>query len=322
MKKLFGIFHPIFFRPKFFFASQTPNSILSLVSLQNKLNSKKLNCKGCGIHLQTDDISKEGYIDLSKLQEMTEKEENFRVDKQENNKLKSDNNDVLHEYIQKNFIDSESQNNYHDIIPDEFIEPIIKEKKGKKHLEKIEINNITVLQKLEEEKEKRGGLSADSSNKFQKAKKQIIVCQRCHNLKNNATDLNQSEISINKYNMRDFLKNVYAEIKFSSLIVFLIDLSNLSVTTLQEIYDLKKTHKSKIMVVVNKMDVLPKNISESKARFYLRNYLKEKFSDVFNEDIFFVSSINGEGFDKIIGINFNGIFKKLYPVNFRLFQEN
>lgn len=320
MKKLFGIFRPIFFRPKFFFASQTPNSILSLVSLQNKLNSKKLNCKGCGIHLQTDDISKEGYIDLSKLQEMTDKEENLRVDKQENNKVKNDNNDVLYEYIQKNFIDSETQNNYHNIIPDEFIEPIVKDKKGKKQTEKIEINNIAVLQKLEEEKEKRGGTFDDSSNKFQKAKKHIIVCQRCHNLKNNANDFNKSEISINKYNMRDFLKNVYAEIKFSSLIVFIIDLSNLSATTLQEIYDLKKTHKSKIMVVVNKMDVLPKNISESKSRFYLRNYLKEKFSDVFNEDIFFVSSINGEGFDKIIGINFNRIFKFSLP-NFRLFQE-
>lgn len=309
MKKILWIFHPVYFRPKFFFSTQTPNSILSLVALQNKLNSKKLNCKGCGIHLQANDISKEGYIDLSKLQDMMEKEEVLKIEiSKKNNKLKNDDNDVLHDFIQKNFIDAENQNKYHNIIPDEFIEPIMKEKKGQKNTEKLEINDIAILQKLEEEKEKRGGLSVDNSNKFQKAKKNIIVCQRCHNLKSNASSFDQSEISINKYNMQDFLKNVYAEIKFSSLIVFLIDLSNLSATTLQEIYNLKKTHKSKIIIVVNKMDVLPKNISESNARFYLRNYLKEKFSDVFKEDIFFVSSINGYGFDKIIGIDSNNIF--------------
>lgn len=288
----FKIFTKPFFSPRVFLSKITfstldstnyksyknTNSLLSFIDLENKIASKKINCKGCGVLLQIDDPKKEGYINFEKLQESEENLlEKTKVEQME--EVKNENININE--LQKD----EYKYTYHNIIPDEYVEKVIKEPSKKKDniIKKIEINDLEVLQALDEAKDKIGFEKEPKKNK-----KKQIVCERCHKLKYERKLNENIEIEINRLTLKDFIKKIYSEMTINSIVFYVIDITNLNATLIDEVYNLKYRYKSRMILIINKMDVLPKEVVESEIRFNLRTYLKNKFEEI----VIFNSIIN------------------------------
>lgn len=127
-------------------------------------------------------------------------------------------------------------------------------------------------------------------------------CQRCHDLSfhNKTETVISEEKDLQSLDLESFVKKIYREIRPYSLILYLIDLSNLSATMIPRIFKLQKEKKCKIWIIVNKIDVLPKDYDLKTAKHYIRTLTKQTFDDILEEDIFFVSSVAGTGFQKLI----------------------
>jgi len=130
-----------------------------------------------------------------------------------------------------------------------------------------------------------------------------LICERCHAIKSNKPSIPLVSIEKHLQNMdlEAFINEIYSEIKPYSLVIYLIDLSNFLSTIIPQVLAMKSLKTCKIWLVINKMDVLPEDFNISQTKSYIRNFLHNNYeTNVALEDIFFVSSKSGLGFEKLI----------------------
>lgn len=110
------------------------------------------------------------------------------------------------------------------------------------------------------------------------------LCQRCFRLKNygeyQATTKTNEEY-------QEILKTVG---KTKDLVIYVADLLNME----QDLFDIRKFLPNKILLVLNKRDVIPKSVKDEK----IINYFKEKYD--FFEDIVVVSSEKNKNIDLLL----------------------
>ena len=93
-----------------------------------------------------------------------------------------------------------------------------------------------------------------------------MLCQRCHQIKNYNKAM-KNEIPIEKY--REILKAIT---KKNALFVYVVDIFSLDSTLNNEVIDYIKNKD--VILVCNKIDLLPKSLKENKLKTYVRKYAK------------------------------------------------
>ncbi len=129
-----------------------------------------------------------------------------------------------------------------------------------------------------------------------------VLCQRCFKLKH------YNENTSIKIDEQEFLKSL--DIKTDkNIILYVVDIFNLHGSLIKDLNKYKDN--SKIYIIVNKVDVLPKSLKSSK----LMNYLERVFKDngIYYDKILLVSAAKNYNFDALQDLitytpNYNNIY--------------
>lgn len=125
------------------------------------------------------------------------------------------------------------------------------------------------------------------------------LCQRCFRLKN------YGEYQATTKTNEEYQQILEAVGKTKDLVVYVTDVLNLE----QDLYDIRKFLPNKILLVLNKRDVIPKSVKDEK----LIQYFKDKY-DFFN-DIVVVSCEKNMNIDHLLNrIKFFQVTKQVYIV--------
>ena len=93
-----------------------------------------------------------------------------------------------------------------------------------------------------------------------------VVCLRCHKIKN------YNLISKNELGTEEYYKIVKKIASKDALFVYVLDIFNLSSTLNNDVIDLIK--EKDVILVVNKMDLMPKSLKEGKLALWIRHQAK------------------------------------------------
>lgn len=125
------------------------------------------------------------------------------------------------------------------------------------------------------------------------------LCQRCFRLKN------YGEYQATTKTDEEYQQILEAVGKTKDLVVYVTDVLNVE----QDLYDIRKFLPNKILLVLNKRDVIPKSVKDEK----LIQYFKDKY-DFFN-DIVVVSCEKNMNIDHLLNrIKFFQVTKQVYVV--------
>ncbi|SEA95891.1 hypothetical protein SAMN05421743_11176 [Thalassobacillus cyri] len=116
-----------------------------------------------------------------------------------------------------------------------------------------------------------------------------VICKRCFRLKN------YNEVQDVPYQDDDFLQMLHQISETDSLIVNLIDIFDFNGSFIPGLARL--TGNNPILLVGNKMDVLPKSVNHNKVRQWLRRSCKELGMKV--EDVQLISAAKGQGIEEL-----------------------
>lgn len=123
------------------------------------------------------------------------------------------------------------------------------------------------------------------------------LCQRCFRLKN------YGEYQAATKTNEEYGQILEAVGKTKDLVIYVTDILNVE----QDLYDIRKYLPNKILLVLNKRDVIPKSVKDEK----LINYFKEKYS--FFNDIVVVSSEKNMNIDYLLRrIKYFQVSKNVY----------
>ncbi|MFC7060706.1 ribosome biogenesis GTPase YqeH [Halobacillus seohaensis] len=116
-----------------------------------------------------------------------------------------------------------------------------------------------------------------------------IICKRCFRLKH------YNEVQDVPYQDDDFLEMLNQISDSSGLIVQLVDIFDFNGSFIPGMKRL--TGQNPVILVGNKMDVLPKSVNPNKVKQWLKSSMKEQGLKV--EDVFLISAQKGEGMDEL-----------------------
>ena len=116
-----------------------------------------------------------------------------------------------------------------------------------------------------------------------------LVCKRCFRLKN------YNEVSDVELGAEDFYKLIKTLSKKDGLIVKVVDIFDFSGSWIEDVIDIVGNNKD-IVLVANKLDLLPKSVKQSKIKQWLFKMLKAKGIKV--KDILLISAIKNHGIEE------------------------
>ena len=116
-----------------------------------------------------------------------------------------------------------------------------------------------------------------------------LVCKRCFRLKN------YNEVSDVELGAEDFYKLIKTLSKKDGLIVKVVDIFDFSGSWIEDVIDIVGNNKD-ILLVANKLDLLPKSVKQNKIKQWLFKMLKAKGIKV--KDILLISAIKNHGIEE------------------------
>lgn len=116
-----------------------------------------------------------------------------------------------------------------------------------------------------------------------------LVCKRCFRLKN------YNEVSDVELGAEDFYKLIKTLSKKDGLIVKVVDIFDFSGSWIEDVIDIVGNNKD-IVLVANKLDLLPKSVKQNKIKQWLFKMLKAKGIKV--KDVLLISAIKNHGIEE------------------------
>lgn len=117
-----------------------------------------------------------------------------------------------------------------------------------------------------------------------------LICKRCFRLKHH------NEVSDIELGAEDFYKLIKSLSTKNALIVKVVDIFDFSGSWIEDVTDIVGKNKD-IVLVANKMDLLPKSVKENKIKQWLFKMMKQKGIKV--KDIILISAIKNHGIDEL-----------------------
>lgn len=145
-----------------------------------------------------------------------------------------------------------------------------------------------------------------------------LNCNRCHQLKNQNKLLEyklKEETGpptpgkvtrladhVASFNRQAILRSVFKQIYSRSVIFYVIDITNFEGSQIDEVYDLINNHKHKVLVIVNKIDALPKGFTVDRLQLWVKRQIEHKFGNDIDWTICLSSAKLATGCAKVLEI--------------------
>ena len=75
---------------------------------------------------------------------------------------------------------------------------------------------------------------------------------------------------VTNFNRKEIIRNVFKQIYSRSIIIYVIDITNFEGSQIEEIHQLVNSGKHKVLVVVNKIDALPKGFKVRSLQLWVK----------------------------------------------------
>ena len=124
----------------------------------------------------------------------------------------------------------------------------------------------------------------------EKSEDNDLVCKRCFRLKN------YNEVSDVELGAEDFYKLIKTLSKKDALIVKVVDIFDFSGSWIEDVVDIVGKNKD-IVLVANKLDLLPKSVKPNKIKQWLFKMMKQKGIKV--KDVILISAIKNHGVEEL-----------------------
>ncbi|MBU0278651.1 MULTISPECIES: ribosome biogenesis GTPase YqeH [unclassified Gemella] len=138
-----------------------------------------------------------------------------------------------------------------------------------------------------EDSKKQGYLP---KNVLEKSIDNEIICKRCFRLKHH------NEVTDVELGAEDFYELIKTLAKKDALIVKVVDIFDFSGSWIEDVTEIVGKDKD-IVLVANKMDLLPKSVKENKIKQWLFKMMKQKGIKV--KDIILISAIKNNGIEEL-----------------------
>lgn len=119
---------------------------------------------------------------------------------------------------------------------------------------------------------------------------QTLICKRCFRLKHH------NEVSDVELGAEDFYQLIKTLAKKDALIVKVVDIFDFSGSWIEDVTEIVGHHKD-IVLVANKMDLLPKSVKHQKIKQWLFSMMKTKGIKV--KDVILVSALKNHGIEAL-----------------------
>lgn len=120
----------------------------------------------------------------------------------------------------------------------------------------------------------------------------VVYCDKCYDEANFSFSRDEPTIE------HDYLELINQCAKDNALIIYVIDLFNFEASFNKDVIDILKDNR--VIVIGNKLDLLPENTDKRHLKLYVGQYLREIGLRVSNDDIFLCSLSGCEKIDKIV----------------------
>eukprot|EP01017_Pseudomicrothorax_dubius_P010245 TRINITY_DN13633_c0_g1_i1.p1 TRINITY_DN13633_c0_g1~~TRINITY_DN13633_c0_g1_i1.p1 ORF type:complete len:545 (+),score=78.86 TRINITY_DN13633_c0_g1_i1:67-1701(+) len=252
------------------------NKLILQLQSQEYLEKHEVLCKGCGIQLQSKDETGEGYIPANKVLHLLQ---NHSKGEPQTVRSMSKSNIIIDEVLRSS---GQQQGNT-------LIQP-----KGKDST-LIEITDIDQLNEINErleteESEDIPNLNLDNNN---------MICQRCHTIRSGAKPNTLQSFGL-KYHIdpEKWARKIFQRVAPKSTFLVVLDISDFTSSLLKEIFDQIRYKKGEVIIVVNKMDIVPSMVSESRIRGWIRKRLDDLGAP--SEELYLLSAKTGQGVSRLI----------------------
>ncbi|UKJ87623.2 GTPase [Theileria orientalis] len=263
---------------EFFVPGISPDPFYKDISLPKR-------CIGCGAHFQVSDPNKPGYVDSNILNESGARgssklpsirgieveaaPEGVEVDRSESGKFSTKKRRVVCKRCYKlqyyKRLDSQSE---------------------------VDSQRETLTKELlESENSKRDSIKRVISGANNLKRFPVLITPEeleASRIKNSLKISSTSEI----------ISNMATRIKNDSLILFIVDLTNLEVSVIPELYIALRNRALDVIWIANKLDVLPKGCEASEIKSWLRSVVRH-IGNSKSSNVIPVSSSKGIGFDHL-----------------------
>ncbi len=119
---------------------------------------------------------------------------------------------------------------------------------------------------------------------------EYVLCKRCFRMKN------YHELSKSTLTSDDFLKILQTIGTKDCLVVYIVDIFDFNGSMIDGL--VRHVHHNDILVIANKVDVLPKSVKDTKIKHWIRRQLKEY--GLYPKDVLLTSAIKNYHLDEII----------------------
>ena len=215
-------------------------------SLYDSINDK--NCKGCGVHLQITDPYTEGYVDRKMVIKHINR--NLNLNPEDDQHITNS----IKRYIEEKKIlraDKDSSPDTQTVIN---VDP----RKNQESLERLERNEKKYFESFWR------NLSAKS-----------LICLRCAKLKqNNINELTSKEAGFAMIEREKLLHKIFKRINKGMCALFVMDFNDIHGSYANDIIQKIKEKELDLMVVVNKIDTIPKDVPLSFVKHSIRKVIR------------------------------------------------
>uniref|UniRef100_A0A3B0MEA8 GTPase, putative n=1 Tax=Theileria annulata TaxID=5874 RepID=A0A3B0MEA8_THEAN len=112
------------------------------------------------------------------------------------------------------------------------------------------------------------------------------------------SETNIANNSVKISSTSEIISNMATRIKNNSLILFVLDLTNLEISVIPELYIALRNRTLEVIWIANKIDVLPKVVDHSEIKRWLKSVVRH-IGNSKSSDVILISSSKGTGFDKL-----------------------
>lgn len=107
---------------------------------------------------------------------------------------------------------------------------------------------------------------------------------------------------VTAFDREALMQSMFRQIYGRSIILYVLDITNFEGSQIDEIYDLINQKRHRVIVVVNKIDALPKGFTVERLQLWVKRQIEKKFEDHVEYYICLASAKKATGQLKVLEI--------------------
>ncbi|CAI2386276.1 unnamed protein product [Moneuplotes crassus] len=284
-------------------------------------------CEGCGVGLQHDNKDTLGFVEKTKFYKNVK--HNYEREQTLGNKFSQGDKQNIYEEIKENFgdkiplelkkaLEKEIELQQNDVLGSSSVSEVFKGKEVNEGDNQYVQHNLETMLELED---LELPTESDLRNTMNKTKRRPLICNRCNALRfqhklltpqKHQKDIKLLSDFVLDFDHKGIMDYIKKHIHYRDIIIKIVDITDFQGTIMPEIFEVARHNKNHLILVVNKVDCLPKHVSFIRTQKWIRSMINPLTEDI-KLTVCQTSAKTGYGLSKIAEILDK--IKKIYVVD-------